>query len=116
MIDGELGPTIAVSGGVGWAFFDGELFVQHSEGYEGLCERMRSLSGSDARSEERNCRSATLVGLKRAMPPSLSGSAKRSRSRSPGGALPVRVRSSSVLIVVSRGSRRVLMLGVVRAR
>ena len=33
-----------------------------------------------------------------------------------GGALPVRVGSSSVLIVVSRGSRRVLMLVVVRAR
>ena len=98
------------------AFLMESCLSQHSEGYEGLCKRMRSLSGSNARSQERNCRSATLVGLKRAMPPSLSGSAKRSRSRSPGGALPVRVGSSSVLIVVSRGSRRELMVGVVRAR
>ena len=55
------------------AFLMESCLSQHSEGYEGLCERMRSLSGSDARSEERNCRSATLVGLKRAMLPVCPG-------------------------------------------
>ena len=82
----------------------------------GFCALMRSLSGSVVRSEAEYSRSEALVGLEMAMPPSLAGRAKRSHSRSPGGAFPVREGRNSDLMKVLRGCRRELMWGVVRMR
>ncbi len=97
------------------AFLMDDCLAQVSWGYiyVGVCDTIRSLNGSGMRSELECSRSEDLVGLKRPIPPNLAGSARRSRSRSPGGALPDRVGSNSVLIM---GCRRRLMWGIVRAR
>ena len=98
------------------SFLMEDCMSQVSKEKMGFCAMMRSLSGSVVRSEAEYSLSEALVGLEMAMPPSLSGRAKRSRSRSPGGALPVREGRNSVLMRVSRGCRRELMWGVVRMR
>ena len=46
--------------------------------------------------EAENSASETFVGLTRAIPPSLAGKAKRSRSASIGGGLPVKAGASFV--------------------
>ena len=51
-------------------------------------------------------KSVSLVGLTRAMPPSLVGNASKSRSESFGGGLPVIAGKSSVLITSSSGWSR----------
>ena len=57
-----------------------------------------------------------LVGMVKPRPPSLGGKDKRSHSRSPGGALPVRDGIRFDLIMSSMGVKNVLMFGTVLAR
>ena len=61
--------------------------------------------------EAENSASKTIVGLTRAIPPSLAGKAKRSRSASIAGGLPVKAGANFVRMISSSGWRRWLMLG-----
>ena len=66
--------------------------------------------------EAANSKADRLVGMVKPRPPSLGGKEKRSHSRSPGGALPVRGGIRFDLIMSSMGVKNVLMFGTVLAR
>ena len=77
---------------------------------------MRSYNGCVTAIEAANSKSDRLVGMVKPRLPSLRGKDKRSRSRSPGGALPVRDKIRFDLIMSSMGVKNVLMFGTVLAR
>ena len=60
--------------------------------------------------------SVACVGLSRAIPPSLAGNVRRTRSKSFGGGLPVRAGVNLVLMIDSSGKRLGPMPGMVRVR
>ena len=60
--------------------------------------------------------SVETVGLANAIPPSLAGRARRLRSMSFGGGLPVSAGINLVLITASRGLRQWPRFGIVRVR
>ena len=66
--------------------------------------------------EASNSMADRLVGMVKPRPPSLGGKDKRSHSRSPGGALPVRDGIRFDLIMSSMGVKNLLMFGTVLAR
>ena len=57
----------------------------------------------------------TSVGLVRPMPPSLAGRESKLRSRLLGACLPLRAGMRRVEIMSSRGCKKLLMFGMVRA-
>ena len=75
---------------------------------------MQSYNGCVTVIEAANSKDDRLVGMVK--PYSLGGKDKRSRSRSPGGALPVRDGVRFDLIMFSMGVKNVLMFGTVLAR
>ena len=77
---------------------------------------MRSYNGFVAVVEASNSMADRLVGMVKPRPPSLGGKDRSSRSRSPGGALPVRDGMRFDLIMSSMGVKNVLMFGTVLAR
>lgn len=66
--------------------------------------------------EKRNSLSAACVGLARAIPSSLGGRTRRTRSVSFGGGLLVSAAISLVLMITSRSKRLGPMSGMVRVR
>ena len=74
---------------------------------------MRSYNGFV---EASNSMADILVGMVKPRPPSLGGKDRSRRSRSPGGALPVRDGIRFDLIMSSMGVKNVLMFGTVLAR
>ena len=86
-----------------------------SEEYIRFCSEMRSQSGFVTDFEAGYSDSESFVGLTRPIPPNLEGRANRLRSRSLGGALPVRAGIRFDLIMSSRGCSKWLMFGMVCA-
>ena len=76
---------------------------------------MRSYNGFVTVIEASNSMADRLVGMVKPRPPSLGGKDRSSRSRLPGGALPVRdgIRFD---LMSSMGVKNVLMFGTVLAR
>ena len=77
---------------------------------------MRSYNGFVTVIEASNSMADRLVGMVKPRPPSLGGKDKSSRSRSPGGALPVRDGIRFDLIMSSMGVKNLPMFGTVLAR
>ncbi len=61
-----------------------------------------------------NCKSHCLAGLQSSRPPNLVGSSNISLSVSLGAGLPVMIGIKTVRMMLSNGSKMLLMLGMVR--